>query len=79
MSKLSNSRTVKTGRSESAGRAADGVWILRPAAKPTHFTRTQIEKTVDRIKSPRSGNERALVKEQMPRTGSAGADSKKSK
>lgn len=56
MAKLhENRRGAKSGQYVSAGKASDGVVILRPAAKPTHFTHGQIEKTVDNVRSGGSG------------------------
>lgn len=52
MAKLSYGRNPKMGQYVSAGRASDGVVILRQAAKPKHFTLTEIEKTVAGIKAP---------------------------
>ena len=56
MAKLSDGRNPKTGQYVSAGRASDGVTILRQAAKPKHFTLTEIERTVDSVKAPSSGH-----------------------
>jgi len=50
MSKLNYDRNTKSGRYVSVGRASDGVVILKPAAKPKHFTQNQIEKTVDGVR-----------------------------
>lgn len=92
MAKLSYGRNAKTGQYVSAGRASDGVVILRQAAKPKHFTLTEIEKTVDGLKGPsashydadasrgsRVARERGIVRgEPMPPTG-RGRVSKKDK
>jgi hypothetical protein len=50
MAKLNYDRNSKSGQYVSLGRASDGVIILKPAAKPKHFTQDQIERTVDRVR-----------------------------
>ena len=53
MAKLNYDRNAKAAQ-RSIGRAVDGVVILRPVARPKHFTQSQIEKTVDEVRR-RSG------------------------
>lgn len=50
MGKFSDDRNTKSGQYASVGRASDGVVILKPAARPKHFTHGQIEKTVERVR-----------------------------
>jgi hypothetical protein len=40
----------RTGRYESVGRTSDGVVILKPAVPPTHFTYSQIKRTVEAVR-----------------------------
>lgn len=44
-------RNAKTGQIVVAGRASDGVKILRQIGKPSNFTRLEAAKAVDRVKS----------------------------
>jgi hypothetical protein len=43
-------RVTKSPPYRVAGVTSDGVKILRPVAKPKHFTSKQIRKTIDEIK-----------------------------
>lgn len=44
---------AKGTRSQYAGKAPDGVWILRSSANATHFTNREIFKAVRAVKSGR--------------------------
>lgn len=55
-------RDSRTGRFVVAGRASDGVKILRQIGKPSNFTRLEAAKAVERVKSgkTRSGDDKLL-------------------
>jgi hypothetical protein len=58
MTKQMTSRDNGSARPKAAGKTTDGVVILAPATRPTHFTRREIERTIRDIRRPESGSRR---------------------
>jgi hypothetical protein len=46
----SSGQFVTTKGANSVGRTSDGVVILKPATKPTHFTQSEIRGTIKEVK-----------------------------
>lgn len=44
-----------------AGRTSDGVVLLKPASKPTHFTESEIRKAVKTVKAGRPSSGKQVV------------------
>jgi len=61
MSKLAKTKGQKVGGYDVVGTMSDGVRILRPVTKPTHFTRAEIRQTVQKVLA-----ERRRQRELMP-------------
>lgn len=53
-----NGKTARSSRSGSykvAGRLPDGVKVLEPKTKPTHFTSRELSKTIAAIRDAKTG------------------------
>ena len=53
MSKTAKSKKLKVGGYDVVGTMRDGVRILEPVTRPTHFTRDEIRETVEKVLAER--------------------------
>ena len=53
MSKITNAKPQKVGGYDVIGTTSDGVRILKPVTRPTHFTSSQMRETVEKVLAER--------------------------
>jgi len=47
---MANNPTRERPKRDSIGRTSEGIYVLRPSTKPTHFTSAEIAKTIKDLK-----------------------------